>query len=76
MKIEVLGTGCSKCKRLEKNVEKALKISSKKAEVVKIEDYNEILEKGVMITPGLIIDGKVASTGTVLSPDEIIKLIS
>ncbi len=75
MKIEVLGSGCAKCKRLEKNVEKALKKASIKAEVKKVEDITEIMERGVMMTPGLVIDGKVVSTGKVLSPDAIVMLL-
>ena len=75
MKIEVLGSGCAKCKRLEKNVQKALKKSSVRAEVEKVEDITEIMERGVMMTPALVIDGKVVSTGKVLSPEDVIKLI-
>jgi len=76
MKIEVLGTGCAKCKALEKNVLKALAKVGKFAEVKKVEDITKIMEYGVMSTPGLVIDGKVVSTGKLLSPDEIAKLIS
>jgi small redox-active disulfide protein 2 len=75
MKIEVLGSGCAKCKRLHKNVEKALKKAGVQAEIVKVEDINEILERGVMITPGLVVDGKVVSSGKVNSVDEIVGLI-
>ena len=76
MKIEVLGTGCAKCKALEKNVLEALAKVGKFAEVKKVEDITKIMEYGVMSTPGLVIDGKVVSTGKLLSPDEIAKLIS
>ena len=76
MKIEVLGTGCAKCKALEKNVLEALGKVGKFAEVKKVEDITKIMEYGVMSTPGLVIDGKVVSTGKLLSPDEIAKLIS
>ena len=75
MKIEVLGSGCAKCKRLHKNVEKAVKKAGIKAEVVKIEDITEIMERGVMMTPGLVIDGKVVSRGRVPYVDEIIGLL-
>lgn len=75
MKIEVLGSGCAKCKRLEKNVKKAMKKASIDGDVIKVEDINEIVERGVMITPGLVIDGKMVSTGKVLSPDDIVKLL-
>jgi small redox-active disulfide protein 2 len=75
MKIEVLGSGCAKCKRLHKNVERAVKKVGIKAEIVKVEDINEIMNRGIMITPGLVLDGKVVSTGRVLGIDEIEKLL-
>ncbi len=76
MTIEILGTGCPKCKQLEKNVLAALAKSGKFAEVKKVEDLQKIMEYGVMSTPGLVIDGKVVSVGKLLTPDEIAELIS
>lgn len=70
MKVEVLGTGCPKCKQLEENARKALP----EAKVEKVEDMGKILEAGVMVTPALVIDGKVVSSGKPLSPEEIKKL--
>ncbi len=75
MKIEILGTGCPKCKQLEKNVLAALAKTGKFAKVVKVEDLQKIMEYGVMSTPGLVIDGKVVSVGKLLTPDEIAELI-
>ena len=75
MKIEVLGSGCAKCKRLHKNVEKAIRKAGVQAEIVKVEDINEILKRGVMITPGLVVDGKVVSSGKVNGVDEIVALL-
>ncbi len=75
MKIEILGTGCPKCKQLEKNVLTALAQTGKFAEVEKVEDLQKIMEYGVMSTPGLVIDGKVVSVGKLLTPDEIAELI-
>jgi small redox-active disulfide protein 2 len=75
MKIEILGSGCAKCKRLAKNVEKAVKNTKKDAEIKKVEDMTEIMNRGVMITPALAVDGKVVSTGKVLKPDEISELL-
>ncbi|WP_292660456.1 thioredoxin family protein [Nitratifractor sp.] len=75
MKIEILGTGCPKCKQLEKNVLAALAQTGKFAEVEKVEDLQKIMEYGVMSTPGLVIDGKVVSVGKLLTPDEIAELI-
>jgi small redox-active disulfide protein 2 len=70
-KIEVLGTGCAKCNRLEKNVQKAVKEAGIQAEVKKIEDLNEIMNRGVMMTPALFIDGEAVAVGKVPSADEI-----
>jgi len=76
MKIEILGTGCAKCKQLEKNVLAALAQTGKFAQVEKVEDLQKIMEYGVMSTPGLVIDGKVVNVGKLLTPDEIADLIS
>ena len=75
MKIEILGMGCPKCKKLYENVLAALKLAGKDAEVVKVEDLEKITEYAVMTTPALVIDGEVKSAGKVVSPDEIKKLI-
>jgi len=74
MKIEILGPGCPKCKALFKNVEKAIKDLCLQAEVTKIEDIEKIVEAGVMMTPALVVDGKIISTGKILSVDEIKKI--
>jgi len=76
MKIEVLGTGCAKCKRLEENVRKALKDAKVQAEVVKVEDLQVIIDRGIMFTPALIIDGDEKAVGRVPSVDEIKKMIT
>jgi small redox-active disulfide protein 2 len=75
MKIEILGTGCTKCKALEEAAKKAVAKVGGFHEVVKVEDMMEIMNYGVMSTPGLVIDGKVKSTGKLLSVDEIVELI-
>lgn len=74
-KIQILGTGCPKCKKLGENAEEAVRNLKGKYEIIKITDINEILKFGVMLTPGLAVDGVVKSTGKVLSPDEIKKLL-
>jgi small redox-active disulfide protein 2 len=71
MMIEVLGTGCSKCKVLYENVIKALEESGKNAEVVKVEDIPSIMKYGVMSTPALVVDGQVRFSGKVASVAEI-----
>ena len=71
MKIEVLGTGCAKCKTLYENVKKALEESGNNAEVVKVEDIPSIMKYGVMSTPALVIDGQVKFSGKLASAAEI-----
>ena len=71
MKIEILGTGCPKCKQLEANARKAVDESEKKAEIVKITDIAEIMNYGVMSTPALVIDGEVKCYGRVADVKEI-----
>jgi len=75
MKIEILGTGCSKCKALEEATKQAVAQSGIFAQIEKVEDIMKIMEYGVMSTPGLVIDGKVVSTGKLLSIAEIVELI-
>ncbi|MDY0402315.1 thioredoxin family protein [Sulfurovum sp.] len=76
MKIEILGTGCAKCKALEEAVKQAVAQSGKFAQIEKVEDIMKIMEYQVVSTPGLVIDGKVVSTGKLLSVDEIVALIN
>lgn len=75
MKIEILGTGCAKCKALEEATKQAVAQSGKFAQIDKVEDIMKIMEYGVMSTPGLVIDGKVVSTGKLLSVNEVAELI-
>jgi small redox-active disulfide protein 2 len=75
MKIEVLGTGCAKCITLEKVVKEAVAKSGKFAQIVKVDDIMKIMEYQVVSTPALVIDGKVVSSGKVLSVDEVVALI-
>jgi small redox-active disulfide protein 2 len=75
MKIEILGTGCSKCNKTKELVEKAVKETGVNAEIVKVEDFDIILGYGVMVTPALVIDGDVKVTGKVPSVDDIKKWI-
>ena len=76
MRIEILGTGCPKCKKLAENTENAVKELGIEAEVIKVTDIKEIMNYGVMTTPGLVVDGKVISAGKALNSDDIKKLIS
>ncbi|MCX6660942.1 MAG: thioredoxin family protein [Euryarchaeota archaeon] len=75
MKIEILGTGCPKCRTTEKNVRKAVEELGLQAEIVKVEDLQQIIDRGVMLTPSVFIDGEAKIVGRVPSPDEIKKLL-
>jgi len=75
MKLEILGTGCAKCKALEEATKKAVAKIGGFHQVVKVEDIQEIMAYGVMSTPALVIDGVVKSSGKSLNVDEIVALI-
>jgi len=75
MNIKILGAGCPKCRQLEKNVRAALENLNIEADVEKVMDINEIMKYGVMMTPALVIDGMVKSTGRVYSPKELEKIL-
>jgi small redox-active disulfide protein 2 len=69
--VEVLGPGCPNCKRLEQVAREAVGMAGVEAKIVKVVDYREIAARGVMNTPGLVIDGKVMSTGRIPSAGDI-----
>mgnify|MGYP000737023018 FL=1 len=73
MKVQIFGTGCPKCRKLEENAKKAIRELGVEAEVEKVQDVREISKFGVMITPALAIDGKVKCSGEIASPDKIKK---
>ncbi len=75
MKIEILGTGCPKCKKLYENTLSAVKMTGVSADVEKIEDIAKIMSAGVMSTPAIVVDGVVKSSGKLLSPEDIATLI-
>jgi small redox-active disulfide protein 2 len=75
-KIQILGTGCPKCKNLFDAAQQAVKDLGIEAEVTKVEDINEILKFNVMMTPALAVDGEVKIVGRIPKPDEIKSLIS
>ncbi len=76
MKIEVLGPGCPKCTALAANVKAAADKLGLQYQLHKVTDINEITARGVMMTPALVVDGKVKASGRVLSPEEIRKMLS
>lgn len=75
MKIEILGTGCAKCKSLAKNVEKAVLETGVKAEIAKVDNIQEIMNRGVMMTPALYIDGESKMVGRTATVEEIKKML-
>lgn len=71
VKIEVLGTGCPRCKALTGRVEQAAKQAGIVAEIVKVTDIAEIASRGILATPGLAVNGRLKSIGTLPSVDQI-----
>lgn len=76
MEIKVLGSGCAKCKTLEKVTREAVAELSLDATVEKVEDIQKIIEYGVMITPALVIDGKVVLKGKVPKMKEMKEILT
>ena len=74
-KIQVLGTGCPKCKKLAENAEAAAKGLGIAYELEKVTDINEIMKFGVMMTPALVVDGEVKVAGKVPGVEEMKPLI-
>jgi len=75
MEIKILGTGCPKCRKLEKMVKEVVQETNLDASVMKITDIKEIARAGVMLTPGLMIDGDVKFCGKLPSKEELAKII-
>lgn len=75
MKIEVLGTGCAKCRALHEAVLAAVSEKGIEAEIIKVEDIPSIMKYGVMSTPALVIDGRVVFSGRIASSSELRELL-
>ena len=75
MKIEILGTGCAKCKKTEKLIHQVVEEMGVDVEIVKVEDLQDIVSRGVMMTPAVVIDGDVKIAGHIPSKNEIKKLL-
>ncbi|HLV09010.1 MAG TPA: thioredoxin family protein [Halanaerobiales bacterium] len=70
-KIEVLGSGCPKCKRTAKLIKKEIENAGIEAEVLKVEDLDEIVNRGIMLTPAVMVDGELKCEGKVPAAKEI-----
>ena len=75
-KIQILGTGCPKCRKLAENAETAAKEMGIEHQIEKVTDINEIMKFGIMMTPALAVDGQVKIVGKVLSPEQIKQLLA
>jgi small redox-active disulfide protein 2 len=71
LQIEILGTGCKKCNQLEANVRQAIAMLNLTAEVVHITDMMQIVTRGVMAIPALVVNGEIVSQGKLIGPEEI-----
>jgi small redox-active disulfide protein 2 len=76
VKIEVLGTGCARCKRLYANAGQAVKDLKIAAEIVKVDDIAEIVGRGIMLPPALFINGDVRAEGRIPDVNEIKKMLT
>ncbi len=75
MKIEILGSGCAKCKSVEKLVRNIVEELGIQADIIKVEDLQEIVNRGIMMTPAVFIDGEAKIVGRVPTADELKKLL-
>ncbi len=76
MEIKILGTGCSKCKQLEKNVREIVQTNGIDATITNVNDIVDIMAYGVMTTPCLIVDEKIVIKGRVASPKELLQILT
>jgi small redox-active disulfide protein 2 len=76
MEIKILGPGCTNCKRLYAETEKAIVLAGQPATLTKVEAIEEIVSHGVMTTPALVIDGRVVASGRIPGAAEIVTMIT
>jgi small redox-active disulfide protein 2 len=76
MKVQILGSGCTKCKLLEQHAREAVAELGIDAEIVKVSNSDDIMDMGVMMTPALALDGEVKSVGKVLTKDQVIVFLN
>ena len=72
MKIQILGSGCAKCKSLEDRIRQIVAKHQLDVEIEKVTDLKEIMKHGIMMTPGLLIDGIVKSSGSIPKDDQLL----
>ncbi len=72
MKVQILGAGCAKCKTLEQKVRQLNDTHTLNLEIEKVTDLQEIMKYGIMMTPGLVIDGKLKSVGSIPKDDQLL----
>ena len=75
MKIQILGTGCPKCIQLTERAQRAVEELGLECQIEKVTEIEEILSFGIMMTPGLVLDGEVKAAGKVLSVEKIKELL-
>lgn len=73
--LKILGSGCPKCRKLLENAQAAAEQLGLDCEIEKVTDLNEIMKEGVMLTPGLVVDGRVLSVGKVLDVETIKRVL-
>ena len=73
MIVKILGTGCKKCKTLEEKVKEIIQLNNIDAAVEKVSDIQEMIKYGIMMTPGLVVNEQVKSSGVIPKDDQLIK---
>jgi len=73
MEVKVLGTNCSKCRRLENKIRELVEANNINANVIKVTEIDEMLNYGIMMTPGLVINEEIKSVGIVPKDDQLLK---
>jgi len=73
MTIKILGTGCSKCKKLEDTVREVMQKNNIQGEIIKVTQLDDIMKYGIMMTPGLVINEKVKSYGNIPKEEQILE---
>jgi small redox-active disulfide protein 2 len=76
MKIQILGTGCPKCKQLTEHAQRAVDELGLECEIEKVTEMDKILSFGIMMTPGLALDGEVLASGKLLSVKKIKEILN